>query len=230
MFHKLYLSYFAGCPSGVLPPAPNVKYLIKSQETTESWFEPYGSGPPCRGAGCWEDPAKKPSLSTDSLAHRRTHTWGPDVHVPVRVPQLIRLRRKTKAWLLIMERRQIRYKVQDKKFQSWSAKRQRFSALCFPFTLESAASSIFGDDCICKGIWILPLLSFCNLFRYCFPVYMESSEASEVFSKGVGRKEEIICECNKGRFRFVSHYTESHCSVQTYLFLCAESGVKNHCI
>lgn len=59
---------------------------------------------------------------------------------------------------------------------------------------------------------------------------MESSEASDVFSKGDGKKEEIICECNKGRCHFVSHYIESHCSVQTYLFLCVESGVKNHCI
>lgn len=89
--------------------------------------------------------------------------------------------RKTKAWRLILERRSIHYRVQDKESQSWGVNRQGFSALRFPLILESAASSVFGDDCASTGLWVLRLLSFHNSFRYCFLAYMEPSEASEVF-------------------------------------------------
>lgn len=104
-FHKLYLSYFAGCPSGVLPQLQMSNTSSSARKQQKAGSSPIEVAPLWRGAGSWEDPAKKPSLSTGSLAHRKTHTWGPDVHVPVRVPQLIRLWSKTKTWLLITERR-----------------------------------------------------------------------------------------------------------------------------
>ena len=84
-----------------------------------------------------DDYGKNLSVSLGSPAHTRASTWVPDVRAHVCVPLLIHLGLKTKAWLLIMERRQIHYKVQDKKFQSWSVKRRRFFAPCFPFILSS---------------------------------------------------------------------------------------------